>query len=87
MLKEIDESGSFDDDDDDDDDTEKLDLAGYDEEENNRYREFSKNLEKHSVPTLMKMLKKNEQKTTGNKDELIARIADGMVIKININLN
>lgn len=74
------ESESFEDDDDgDDDDTKELDLAGYNEQENKRYRELQLDLEKRNVPTLKEMLKKNDQNTSGNKDELIARIADGMV--------
>ena len=76
------ESESFENDiDGDEDDEKELDLPGYNEQENKKYRELQSDLEKRNVPTLKEMLKKNDQNISGNKDELITRIADGMVRK------
>ncbi|CAD8152559.1 unnamed protein product [Paramecium pentaurelia] len=51
----------------------------YDKAQKEEFRKIQKELEKKSAGQLKQMLKANDQKQTGNKGELIERIADCMI--------
>ncbi|CAD8067118.1 unnamed protein product [Paramecium sonneborni] len=51
----------------------------YDKSQKEEFKKIQKELEKKSMGQLKQMLKANDQKQTGNKGELIERIADCMI--------
>lgn len=54
--------------------------AGYTPAEHEKYKNEVTRLNKFSNAELKDMLKKNMQSMSGNKDEMIAKIADGIVL-------
>ena len=55
-------------------------IKGYTPEQYEKYKEYLKDLESEKNDALKDALKKNDQASTGNKKELIAKVADGKVL-------
>ena len=55
-------------------------VKGYTESQIQQYQDWKKKLQAKSNAELKEMLKKNDQTSTGTKDELIEKIADGKVL-------
>ena len=60
--------------------TKTVSVVGYTPSEYNKYKETLKQLSDWSNQKLKDSLKNNLQSMSGNKDELIAKVADGMIL-------